>query len=319
MASFEAVGGQGGSIVRSRPAPLDPASLPRPEARPKSVLEALSRSFVSTGGVLVASSRFPPGQYKPASRGHLLALRPSGPHRRVWLVEGRTLEGTANADDIGVVPAGQPVTFEVLETTEALSVAVREDFVGRIAEGAGADPARLEVPGGLSVYDPVLAHIVRSFVPEMGGGGLGGELYAEALATQLAVHLLRRHSSLGRRGARELDRVPSGPFPNRAISRAVNRIHDDLAGKLHLEELAGAAGYSPHHFARLFKEATGLPPHRYVLRERVRRARGLLENTELPMAEVAQMCGFSNQSHMGRAVKALTGATPARLRREARR
>lgn len=112
---------------------------------------------------------------------------------------------------------------------------------------------------------------------------------------------------------------PADPVQKRAISRALEHVNDNLAGKLSLQELAGAAGYSPHHFARLFKEATGLPPHRYVVGERVGRARRLLEGTELPLAEVARMCGFSSQAHMGKRVRALTGATPAQLRREVRR
>ena len=249
----------------------------------------------------------------------MLALRRSGPRRRVWREDGRTLEGVVGTDDVGLVPAGRPFTFEIQETIETFSVVLREDFVGRIAEQAGADPARAEVLGGVSVGDPLLASLVLSFLPEVEDGRLGGELYAEALATQLAVHLLRQHSSLGRRVARELAREPAGPAPKQAISRALDYVNDNLAGGLSLEELAGVAGYSPHHFARLFKEATGCPPHRYVLNERVGKAKGLLETTQLPLIEVARMSGFSGQSHMGRTIKALTGATPARLRRESRR
>lgn len=279
--------------------------------------EVLSRSLVSRGGVVVVDARFPPGEYRPPPWGHLLTLRQGGPRNRVWRVDGRTLQGTVGANDVGVVPAGQPFAFEVQETIETLSVVLREDFVGRIAEQADLDHA--EVLGSLYAPDPPLARLVRSFLPELGGGNLGGELYAEALATQLAVHLLRHHSSLGRRRAQELVRGPAGAAPRRAISRALDCVNDDLAGALSLEKLAETAGYSPYHFARLFKEATGHPPHQYVLKERVERAKRLLETTELSLTEVARMSGFSSQSHMGRALKALTGATPARVRRESRR
>ena len=64
---------------------------------------------------------------------------------------------------------------------------------------------------------------------------------------------------------KEIARGPAGLVQKRAISRALEYVHDNLAGNLSLQGLAGAAGYSPHHFARLFKEATGLPPHRYVV------------------------------------------------------
>jgi AraC-like DNA-binding protein len=64
---------------------------------------------------------------------------------------------------------------------------------------------------------------------------------------------------------KEVARGPAGLVQKRAISRALEYVQDNLAGNLSLQELAGAAGYSPHHFARLFKEATDLPPHRYVV------------------------------------------------------
>lgn len=285
--------------------------------RPEGVREVLSRLFVSRGGVMVTDSRYQPGEYELLPYGHLLVLRRSGPHRRVWRVDGRTLEGTVGADAAGVMPAGRPLAFEVPETIETLSVALRESFVERIAERAGVDYGRLEVLCSPAVTDPALARLMRSFLPET--EGLGGELYAEGLAVQIAVHLLRRHSSLGSSNAQELARGPTGPVPKRAISRALDYVNDNLAGGLSLEEMAGAAGYSPHHFARLFKDATGMPPHRYVVGRRVEMAVGLLAGTDLPLVEVARMCGFSGQSHMGKSVKALTGATPARLRREARR
>ena len=184
---------------RNRP-PAGGASGGANHLPPEGVREALSRVPTVRGSVLVVegaadvvSNRFPPGEYeRPTSQWHLLALRPSGPGRRVWRLNGLTLEGTTGPDDVGVVPAGQPFTFEVRGTIESLSVVLHTDFVGRIAERAGVDPGRVEVLGGPSVPDPQLARLVRSFLPEMGGEGLGGELYAAALATQIALRLLRR-------------------------------------------------------------------------------------------------------------------------------
>lgn len=234
-------------------------------------------------------------------------------------MDGRTLEGTVGADTAGVVPAGQPFAFEVQETIETFSVVLREGFVERTAEQAGVDYEQVEVLSSLYVADPQLARLMRSFLPEIKNRNLGSELYAEALASQLAVHLLRHHSSLGRRHKLKVVRPPTHQVSRRAISRVRDYVNDNLAGSLSLAEMAEAAGYSPHHFARLFKDATGLTPHRYVVGRRVEVAKNLLEATELSLAEVARLCGFSDQSHMGRNVKALTGATPARLRRESRR
>ena len=83
---------------------------------------------------------------------------------------------------------------------------------------------------------------------EMEDGGLGGELYAESLARVLALHLLRNHSSLGRKSKRSIGR--KGNFSRRTIERATDYINDNLARKLTLAEIAEAAHMSPHHFAR---------------------------------------------------------------------
>jgi AraC family transcriptional regulator len=72
-------------------------------------------------------------------------------------------------------------------------------------------------------------------------------------------------------------------------------------------------------FARLFKEATGLPPHQYVIARRVERARQLLQGSaDLSLAEVAAHAGFSDQSQFARHFKRLVGVTPGQFRTSAR-
>ena len=152
---------------------------------------------------------------------------------------------------------------------------------------------------------------------EMENGGLGGALYAESLATVLALHLLRNHSSLGRNSRRGIG--SEGGFSKRALEQATDYINDNLSQKLALTEIAGAAHMSPHHFARSFKKDTGLSPHQYVIQQRVQRAKTLLSDTDLTVAEVARAVGFSNPSHLAHHVRRLLGASPVDLRQEGTR
>lgn len=312
----------GGKTVRGRSASRGGASDGLDITRAEGVREAMSRLPATLSGLLVVGGaadvvgvRLPPGGYEPPPfAGHSLTLSRAAPHRLAWRAEGRAAEVTVGTGDVVVFPAGQTYEYEVGEPADYLSVVLREGFVGRIAERAGADPARLQVLSGLSVRDPQLRCLVASFLPELEGGGLGGELYVEALASQLAVHLLRHHSSLGRRHAREVDRVvPAGPAPKRSISRALDYLNDNLAGKPSLEGMAEAAGYSPHHFARLFRETTGLPPHQYVIQQRVEKAKGLLVRG-VAVGEVARLVGFSDQGHLARHFRRSTGLTPTDFR-----
>lgn len=71
---------------------------------------------------------------------------------------------------------------------------------------------------------------------------------------------------------------------------------------------------NPFHFVRTFKQATGYAPHQYIVNRRVERARRLLAETELPVAQVALSVGFQNQSHFTKVFRRATGATPRTFR-----
>jgi AraC family transcriptional regulator len=91
-------------------------------------------------------------------------------------------------------------------------------------------------------------------------------------------------------------------------------IDGNLHRSLRVTELATMANLSPTHFSRLFKQATGESPHRYVRRRRVERAEGLIVGTKLSFRDISRMVGFSDQSHLNRIIRAECGLTPRQLR-----
>ena len=118
-----------------------------------------------------------------------------------------------------------------------------------------------------------------------------------------------------------LTRTPAlkpAPVPSRAC-RAPERTREILAAREHLaanlerpvplEELAGVAGLSSGHLVRTFRNVLGLPPHAYQNQLRVERAKGLLA-AGLPIAQVAQDTGFTDQSHFHRTFRRFVAATP---------
>lgn len=96
-----------------------------------------------------------------------------------------------------------------------------------------------------------------------------------------------------------------------ALRVACELIHHELAANLDLARVAAAAAVSRFQLIRLFKAGLGLPPHRYQIQLRVQRARTLLEAGHAP-AEVAQLVGFFDQSHLSRHFTRRMGLTPAR-------
>lgn len=96
-----------------------------------------------------------------------------------------------------------------------------------------------------------------------------------------------------------------------AVSRV---IESSIALPLRVGELAEEVGLSEAHFARAFKTSFGDSPAAYILRRRAETARRLIEQTPMPLAEVAQQSGFSSQAHMTARLRVLYGNTPRALR-----
>jgi AraC-like DNA-binding protein len=88
-------------------------------------------------------------------------------------------------------------------------------------------------------------------------------------------------------------------------------------GELTVGRLAQEAGLSPYHFLRVFQQLTGLTPHRYVLRVRLRQAATRLATERERVLEVALACGFGDVSNFNRAFRAEFGINPSRFRRQA--
>lgn len=100
-----------------------------------------------------------------------------------------------------------------------------------------------------------------------------------------------------------------------ALRRVSAHVEAHLHESIALEALAQEANLSVYHFARAFKLAVGMPPHRYVMEQRVLRAKGLLQGTDRSVAEIAQEVGFADQSHFARHFGRLLGVTPTAFRR----
>src|SRR5258708_15994536 len=96
-------------------------------------------------------------------------------------------------------------------------------------------------------------------------------------------------------------------------------MESDLGGALSLQRIAAEFDLSGSHFSRAFRASTGLPPHQWLLHQRVKAAKQLMTVRELPLAEIAISAGFANQSHFTRVFSSLVSASPAAWRREAHR
>ena len=135
-------------------------------------------------------------------------------------------------------------------------------------------------------------------------------LFTDYIAMALLAHVARAHCGMGME--QRVRRSGLAPWQER---RAKEILIARLNGEVTLEALAQECGLSRSHFARAFKTTTGLPPHRWLLDRRVERARELLLNSALPIAEIADLCGFADQSHFTRVFTNALGVSPGEWRR----
>ncbi|PGH55519.1 AraC family transcriptional regulator [Azospirillum palustre] len=94
------------------------------------------------------------------------------------------------------------------------------------------------------------------------------------------------------------------------MRRVTAYIDTHLAGSIRNRDLAAAAKLSCGYFCQSFKDSFGCPPHSYILRRRVERAKELLETSITPLSQIALDCGFSDQSHFSRIFRRATGEAP---------
>ena len=114
-----------------------------------------------------------------------------------------------------------------------------------------------------------------------------------------------------------LEPAPQDPELLRRLLRAKDRMDAASHEAWPVARLAEVSGVSPAHFARSFKQAFGVPPHRYLLTRRIERAAALLRDTGQPIIDIAFQTGWSSLGTFGRTFRDITGESPTDLRERA--
>ncbi len=168
---------------------------------------------------------------------------------------------------------------------------------------------RVEIVPHLQEGDPLLHHMALVLQAAVEGEGIAGRVYVETLRDALAIHCVRR---LG--ATHYIPSVRTGGLSAYKLRCVINYINAHLKEELSLVTLAAVEKTSPAHFARLFKQATGVAPHQYVITCRMAQAKRLLAETEDTLVDIGLQVGCADQSHFTALFHKHVGLTPKAYR-----
>lgn len=282
------------------------------EVYPSQPLESSEGAVTPTAAQLLTLEYFeaPPGEM-PAevfAQHHVLLNLKDEPHRVENVRDGEHRDFVFRKNEIVVTPAGVCSGWRWHETSRVLVITLEPDALQRFALhelGAVMDGAQLRnLP---QFEDADICRAGELLLDALRNRALGSDLMFESLARVFLIKLIQRHGA---------PREASGgsSFTAEHFQRVVDHLASHYASEVAVDDLARLASLSPDHFSRLFREAVGETPHQFVLSYRVERAKEFLRDPDRTLAQVAVLCGFSDQSHLTRVFKKKTGTTPSAFR-----
>jgi AraC family transcriptional regulator len=190
----------------------------------------------------------------------------------------------------------------------SLHVRFAEPALHRTRGWFGVPAADLAGLDTLSLDDAYVAGALAALAGALRAGSTG--LYADTVAEALLAHLLYT----GPAGRPRVGPDP-GPLGPAQLARVLDHMHQRLGDDVSLDDLAAVVNLSKFHFLRAFTRATGLTPHRYLTRLRLRRAAELLRTTGLTVQQIAVTCGYGSPSRFAAAFRRQYGTAPTGYRR----
>jgi AraC family transcriptional regulator len=225
-----------------------------------------------------------------------------------WGTGSRLARREANGNGVAIFPAGEPHRALWQRRAILVSIWLSQPFLASMAERV-LHKTSFDLESVHVMRDPLIEELACALYREYERHDLG-KLFADSAVTVLATYLLRNYTV-----TEELPDSSGGLGPART-RRVRSYIEQSLEHDLSISTLAKVAGLSPQYFAEMFRQTMGFTPHHYVSQRRIERARQLLADTDLPIAEVAHRCGFTSQSQFTIVFQRLTDVTPGRFRTE---
>ena len=229
-----------------------------------------------------------------------------------WSIDGQFRDLQYDRGDVFIVPAGVPHKAYWKQESEGIMLALEpESMVSAAIDSVNRD--RIEIIPQFGTTDLRLLQMAQWLLIEIREKQMGSSLYIESLTTMLKVHLLRNYCAL-----KPIIPDYKGGLAQYKLRKAIAFIQENLDRDLGLKSLASIVDMSPYHFARMFKQSTGLTPYQYLVRQRLTKAKELLRFTEMAIADIGYTVGYRNSSHFAKVFRRQVGVSPTSYRNAVR-
>jgi AraC family transcriptional regulator len=248
----------------------------------------------------------------PAHDHHLISFCLSGSTTLIQRRDGKTHEQVFFPGMWLLMPAGQDSVWD-RDAFHSARMRIPLSLVESAADQIGSrSMSQFEIRNVFEARDLFTERVALTLVGELERSQHPAQrLVADTMSCALAAHLLRSYNAF------EMPEVyEAPPLSVVELARIEAYVEDHIEDPIGLADLAAIVNVSRFHFARLFKRSTGMTAIHYVERCRIKRAQDLISVTDLPLAQVALIAGFSDQSHFTRRFHRHVGCTPAAFARE---
>jgi len=269
--------------------------------------------MASDGGGLplldVLTSPVPTGLFhSPVDDRHVLCLHLGDPVPVSYRAGSHERRGVRIHGQFCVVPAGSSTRWTVSRPAKSLLLRLMPSLLQETAEAMGVANRNAALAPSIHLRDAHIERIGWMMQAEDHDAYPGGRLFADSLASALATRLLVLQTK-----KKVSDSKSGRALPAWRLRHVIEYIDAHLDQDLSLAELAGVAGFSRSHFQPLFKQAVGIPVHRFVLERRVERARLRLLEGEKSVMQISLEAGFAHPSHMARCMRRILGVSPSQI------
>jgi AraC family transcriptional regulator len=236
------------------------------------------------------------------------------PRHQFWSDEGRMQVPDLTRGSLHIMDLRASGNALFSSTFDTLNIAIPRATLATLAEQTGhRAPTDLRVPVAWTSRDPVIESLEPALLHAISAGPTLEPLVVDHLLLALATHVAIRYGGMRKPSSRP------GALAAWQVRRAKELMEADLAAGVSLAAIARDCRVSPSHFSRAFKASTGVAPSDWMLGLRIERAKALLRTSDLSLSDIANQCGFADQSHFTRRFTQSVGQSPGTWRRTYRR